>query len=239
MIYYIVALNNEDVFNEYLSSHLKDKEERTLLIKDNDNIFKKYNSGINTIQKEINDEDIIVFIHEDVKVLDENFEEKLEYTFSTKKDIGMCGVVGATELKECCAWWVNEQDKLVGHIIQESDNKAYHLVKGNVGYSESMISVDGLMLAIRGELINMGLTFIQSFNSFHFYDISIAIEVLEMGYKIACVDTLLRHKSNGKNFLTKEWLSSKEKFITLINERNYKFPLTAEQILRRDNKDEH
>lgn len=235
MIRFIIAKHNQKVLDDYILSSIKELELDCTyhLIDGNENIFQKYNEGINRIKiiyNEIKDDDLICFVHEDVLILDKNFKEKLEYVFSTKKDIGLVGVVGAKELSDNCAWWLNQEDKLLGHVIQENNDKKYHLVKGGIGFSDKMVAVDGLFFAIRGELLNKGLRFDETFNSFHFYDVSICFQVLQMGYKIGCVDILLQHKSPGMFFLSKEWIDSKNKFIHIVKENGYEFPLNYEKF---------
>ena len=231
MIYTIVANNNNEILNSYLLSSLKSVNTELYLIKGKENIYEKYNIGIDKIKSKIlNDDDIICFIHEDVKILDQYFEEKLNYIFKEKPNVGLCGVIGTNELLENGSWWINSKEKKFGHIIQENGKKIYHFLEKNVGYFEDMVIVDGLFLAIRGELINKGLRFNESFKSFHLYDLTICFQVLEMGYKIACVDILLQHKSPGLGFLTKEWVDMKDKFISSVKNKGYKFPITSKNF---------
>lgn len=234
MIYFIVAKHNEDVLNNYLIPSVQKIQSELYLIEGSDNIYQKYNTGIQWLKdKELKNNDIVCFIHEDVKILDPEFQRKIEYLFTNKPEVGACGVIGTRELLENGSWWINDQKKLLGHIIQENqenNDQTYHLIKGGIGYSDEMVVVDGLMIAIRGSLINKGLKFDESYESFHLYDVTICSQVLEMGYKVACVDILLQHKSPGIGFLTKDWIDMRDKFVEKIKSKGYNFPLTFESF---------
>src|SRR6187401_2446066 len=98
MIRFVVAINEDgnDKFEEYLKPSLKilDQTKFTLHLvynKDASGIFSKYNlivSGLN-----IEDEDVVVFIHSDVRILDPLFIEKIQTVFSKRPEVGLIGVI--------------------------------------------------------------------------------------------------------------------------------------------------
>jgi hypothetical protein len=241
MIYAAIAKNNDSVFSSYLVPFLDRYNIKACIASDEegkrDSIFVKYNQCITALINEgLKNDDIVLFVHEDVKLLDPNFVSKLELMFSEKKDVGLVGVVGVTELSENCRWWDNKPDKLKGHIIQENGQQAYHMVKGMVGYSDDLVAVDGLCFAVRADLLLGGLRFDDTFKGFHFYDLDICCQILSMGHKIAIADILVLHKSIGDISKSEGWMENKDKFFKKWSV-GYKFPLTSRGFINNNIKE--
>jgi len=229
MIRIIIARHDDEVFKEYLEDSInmldvtihevRDSGEKSL------SLTAKYNIGIKDVllAEDFSENDIIVFAHEDIKIKDKYFTEKLNMVF--KKDtIGLCGVIGTKEFTESGMWWANTPDKLNGHIIQENNGNTQHLVKGELGYYEDIVAVDGLLFAINGKLIKDGLIFDESFK-FHHYDIDICFQVLESKYKVVIADILLQHKSMGLGSLNDDYKESKKQLISKWSK--YEFPIST------------
>lgn len=232
MIKFVIARHNEDDYKNYLEPSISMMNVITYDVSDKENeslsLTQKYNSGIEVALKDgIDDEDIIVFSHEDVKILDQFFCEKLNMVFLNKPDVGLVGVIGTKEFLQNGMWWANTPDKLNGHIVQENNNKEFHLVKGKIGYFDDIVAIDGLIFAIRGKLINEGLLFDENFK-FHHYDIDMCFQVLKRNYKIAIADILVKHKSAGLGSLTDEYKESKTNLINKWSEHG--FPITVNKF---------
>jgi hypothetical protein len=239
--YCVVAQHNPDIFNDYLMPGLQKWEIDTAISMDADSnktesIFAKYNDGIKKLLEKtdnpIKEDDIICFVHEDVKIIDPFFIPKIELVFKERGDIGLCGVVGATELIETGAWWQTKAENLRGHIIQEDDGKITHLLKGMVGFFDEMAVVDGLCFFMRGSLFMDGLRFDdRTYDGFDFYDIDTCITVLEKGFKIGCADILLQHRSIGDVSKRKSWYDDRDKFIAKWKAKGIKFPITQKTFI--------
>ena len=226
---------DEETFKKYIGSSLENFENQTYDIYDVEDkvetIFHKYNLAIQKmVDEKLDDEDIVIFVHNDVRIVDELFQIKVETVFKNNKEVGLLGVVGTKKLAEIGMWWCSMPIDLKGHCIQENDGKEVHLIKGTVAYSENMIAVDGLILMIRGKLFNEGLRFDESFPGFHFYDIDLCLQVLERKYKVAVADILVLHRSVGLGSLSKEWKSNKDLFVKKWKEKGYTFPLIPESF---------
>jgi hypothetical protein len=159
------------------------------------------------------------------------FTDKINYLFENKKDVGICVVVGTEELNELGGWWMNAPTKLKGHIIQENNGKDTHLVKGEIGYFNNIVAVDGCIFCVRGKILKEGLKFDTTFKGFHFYEINFCLDMLlKTDYKICVADILIRHKSMGIGSLTKEWFEAKKQMIDKYKNKGLFFPISIESI---------
>lgn len=242
MVYFIISQNNDEIFREYLIPGLHHWGVKSCICTDStpgikESIFQKYNAGIeklitNTEDERLKDEDVVAFCHEDVKLIDPYLMQKIELVFAERGDIGLCGVVGATEIGESGCWWHAKPEKLRGHIIQENGATASHLVKGPVGFFDDLVMVDGLCFFIRGSLLINGLRFDQTtYNGFDFYDVDICLAVLEKGFKIGCADILLQHRSIGDVSKKNDWNDTKNKFIKKWTAKKLVFPITQRTFI--------
>jgi hypothetical protein len=235
----IVARHNEAIFNSYLKPSIESFGLMSCDVHDGssgESLCKKYNAGINAFREKkevgIKDEDIIGFIHEDVRILDGDFLKKLSYVFQSKPDVGMVGLCGTSLLDHSCMWW-NSKDHLRGHLIQEDQSgNAFHHSFGNIGYYDDLVVVDGFFFAIRGELFNKGLKFDETYPNFDFYDLDICFSVLEMGYKISVIDLLLQHKSVGGGVKDQRWSDNRKRFLDkYIGVGKKDFPITRDSFV--------
>jgi hypothetical protein len=237
MINFIVARHNDNNWHNCLEPSLKQMgNNRVFQIGDQpgqiQNIFYKYTGGILALlQNNCNDNDIVIFCHEDVKILDPFFNQKIEEVLNTQRDIGVLGVTGSTELNEEGGWWANKPEKLRGYIIQGKDNynvdDGYYLLKGARGYFNDLCVVDGLFLATTGRILKEGVGFdLQTYpDGNDFYDIDFCLTVLEKGYKVACADIAIFHKSQGMGALTDSWKINHDRMVNKWKTKGYKFPV--------------
>jgi GT2 family glycosyltransferase len=213
MIGYIVALmdKEQDIYRRYSQPCLRERAAALIEVwskggKD-DQLAPRYNRGTQMMLHIYREAlDIIVFIHPDVIILDDDFEDRMAAAFATNPDLGLAGVIGATYLPGNRNWWSVEHSCLRGHIIQEyEDRPNRHMVKGLLGYHDDLLVVDGLCLAVRASLLRDGLSFDERFPNYLHTDTDICFSVIKMGFKVAVVDTLLQHRSDGKRADTIEW----------------------------------
>jgi len=245
---------DEQKFKMFTEPSMKKIGAQVLQVFDKDlnapeNIFKKYSAGIEALfQAGLDDNDIIVFLHSDLGIIDDLFREKVELIFSEKPDVALIGVAGSTEIASNGGWWMNEPlvvDKdnnrtgsLVGHLIQGKGGidggkpgDGYHLQKGPVGYFDNVVAIDGCILITKGKFIKEGLKFdIDTYNSNDFYDLDLCMSVREMGYSVCVADIMVYHDSMGMGAVTEKWKTSKELFINKWINKGYKLPFTADQF---------
>jgi hypothetical protein len=97
-IKFIIPRHNDQKFQVFAEASMKKINSQCLQVFDKDkakpeNIFKKYCAGIEAAAQNggINDDDIIVFMHEDVGIVDNLFKEKLELVFAEKPEVAVVG----------------------------------------------------------------------------------------------------------------------------------------------------
>jgi len=231
MIRTVVARHNDEIYTRYLEPSLKKIVTKVFGVAGDENIYVKYNLGIEEhIKDGLQDDDIVMFAHEDVLFLDSAIQAKMDYIFS-KPDIGVVGVVGCREFSDNGAWWQNPTDKLFGHIVQENGEEEFHLVKNKVGFVDDAVVVDGLLMAVRGKILKDGARFNQSWGVWHHYDVSFCLDVLmNTSYKVAIADILVKHRSPGMGSLTEDWKKSKKIVVDYYEEKGLHFPITKQKI---------
>ena len=87
MIKFIIARNNNEIYENYIKKSLLKLDAISYDIFDEENtkfsITEKYNIGIeHAMECGLEDNDIVIFIHEDVLIQDDFFKEKVELTFN-------------------------------------------------------------------------------------------------------------------------------------------------------------
>ena len=251
----IPRLDNQK-FQIFAEPSMKKIGTQALQVFDKDNnkpesIFKKYNAGIEAaIQGGLQDDDIIVFMHEDVGIIDNLFREKIELLFQEKNDVAVVGIAGAVEITERLGWWMNtpltidingtQSGALVGHLIQGKDGggqgEGFHLIKGPIGYFDNLVAIDGCIMITQGRFIKEGLKFDdQTFTDGNdFYDIDICMKALDMGYRVACADILIYHESSGMGVFNDAWKANKEIFFKKWQDKGYKLPFTSDQFKKKE-----
>lgn len=234
MIHLIVARNDDKIFEEYLNKSLEPFKKNGLHFKlyeihNSENLnsmFAKYNFGITQAQPK--DDDILVFVHEDVRIVDEHFFKKLELVFQKRKQVGVVGVVGTKEL-DINGWWINDRKHHVGRWIQGYEDGTQREMIRKIGYDENMLALDGCCFAVRGKTAREVRFLEEVFpRSFHFYDYTYCISALEAGWKVAVCDVTIFHKSEGA--LPPSWHEAKSIFFGYMVRKGYRFPITLDQI---------
>lgn len=236
----VIPRHNDAKFTSFAEPSLKKIGAQVLQVFDKDkskpeNIFTKYNAGIESLMNSgLQDDDIIIFMHEDVAFVDNLLRDKIEFLFTEKKDVAILGIAGAIELTERGGWWMTTPDKMRGHLIQGKDGgnqgEGFHLQKGAIGYFDDLVAVDGCILITRGKFIREGLAFDhKNYHSNDFYDIDICFQAMEMGYKIAVADILIFHQSSGMGVFNEPWKQSKETLIKKWCEKGKLLPFTRDQ----------
>lgn len=199
-------------------------------------IHHKHHRGMEVLKNsELKDDDIVIFSHNDVNFIDSCFRDKVETIFS-KTDVALLGVIGTSELKESGCWWDNPTNILRGHIIQGARDKAvgdgFHLVKGQIGFFDDVVAVDGLCMITLGKYFKLGGIEIDNttYSGNHFYDLDMCMNYLSKGYKIGIADILVYHKSEGESNDNEKWTTEKDKFISKWKSKGIEFPVTAESM---------
>ena len=194
-----------------------------------DSIFQKYNRGLEVVG--VAPEDVYIFIHEDVKILDKYFFQKIRKVFEEEEKVGVLGVVGTTEFTSKGGWWLNNNpETMMGHWYQgHPGGLITYNSKSKVGYFDNLVSVDGFFLAIRGKVLeNQKFDEVSYPNAYHFYDVDFCFEALKNNWKIAIDNISLLHDSEGP--MGNSW---SEAYLKFMNKwRDLKFPVTINNFER-------
>lgn len=195
---------------------------------------KKYNLAVEAMfsNNMAEDNDIVVFIREDVGIVDQLFKDKIEMIFNEKPDVGLVGIMGSSQVSKSVEWWMNPPESLRGQILQgtkEEPGKGEHLVKGPVGFYTDVVTVDKCFMAMRASLLRE-LTFDDSICSDELYNTDMCLQVLNKGYKIAVADILLHQAKHPENKSQEDdWNATREKLIEKWVTTS-EFPITVDSF---------
>jgi GT2 family glycosyltransferase len=143
--------------------------------------------------------DIVVFVHEDVFFLGQNWGAILANKFRADAALGMIGVAGGQYLHaQAPGWCVCGRPFIHGKVVHESEGRAilsvYSRVKGDV----EVVALDGLFFAARRSIFEKIRFDDVTFDGFHFYDLDICMQARKAGYRLVVTeDILVKHLSGG------------------------------------------
>lgn len=212
------------------TKHYKPNEHNKFYIKGTRSIFSKYSLALKYVIK--HGSDIVVFMHDDVTILDPLFEKKLKLVFNKFPSVAIAGVIGTKVLTDAGGWWIcNRPAETFGHIMQGHPDGSEHHMIDSIGFCKDMISIDGCLFAVRAELLLSGtLKFDHRYDGYHFYDADMCVQAKALGYDVAVADILIKHESEGE--LDKTWFSNRETFINKWTKAGLTFPLKHDSFTR-------
>lgn len=223
---------DDNEYITYLEPSLNSRWKKNVFCIDNTkglSMFEKYNYAVNHLieKKDLTDDDIILFTHSDVTILDQAMEDKLRMTFDFKTEVGIIGIYGTTQFNEQFGWWLNDRKTYArGHIQQGYNGTFYHMFE-RVGYFDDVVVVDGCFFAVRGKLVKQ-LKF-RDMDGYHQYENSYCIDtLLKTDFKVAVADIFIQHESEGP--VSKEWYENGQKLFNEYSDMGMTFPLTTDTI---------
>ncbi len=229
-VYYVVAKHDQKIFDSYIKPYIKSNN--SVVVEDSpilDSMTKKYNKGREKLLNRLKHDDIVVFVHEDVRIIDPLFECKLLRAFQQNKDLGVAGVYG-TQAYIGGGWWNFERSKFsCGKIIQGNpDGTGYEMSDNPSVYNSHMVVLDGCILSIRGSLLKKQ-KFDETITGWHQYDNSYCLQtLLETKYKLAVIDTLIVHASGGEP--DKHWVEQGKKLLKRYTDLGIEAPITPKSF---------
>lgn len=122
----------------------------------------------------------IIYMHQDVFILEKNFLNEILNIFSSDEKIGMIGMVGTKKLPDTAVMWQTKErvGALRASIIETFDDRFDIDIKKS--YIE-VEAVDGLLIVTNRHDINWRTDI---FDGWDFYDISQSTEYRRKGYKV-------------------------------------------------------
>ena len=205
-----IVCSTKDINEEY-KKHLLDKcglKDVQLLIYENKNQYSLteiYNKGLNESKY-----NIVLFLHDDMEIITNNFGNKILKHFDRQKDLGILGIAGTTELGKDGKWWTNMK-LMVGKVDHKHEGKQwtsdYSNDQGN--QLKPVVLVDGLFFAVNKN--NLKAKFNEDIKGFHFYDVNFCFDNFINGCKLAvCTDIRVCHFSIGVT--NEEWENKRKEF---------------------------
>lgn len=192
----VVARHNDSVFANFYENTIKKWNIKTINVADKEmpmkTVVEKYNIGIKAMKDNnlMSPNDVIIFAHEDVNVIDGVMIDKIKMLFESKPSIGVMGVIGmdstATDAKKRGQFIIGSQDEI---------GKGTHAVIGDVGFFDDALYVDDFFFVARSEIFFNGIEFDGSPDT---YMMDFCIKCLEHSYKIAVADIMTVHSSRRR-----------------------------------------
>jgi hypothetical protein len=202
--------------NEAYDSEREDSQPYCVVGKDKTSIYTGHQDNLNQIiidYGEIDDKDVIVFIHDDVEILSTYAEVFDLLTKVCSKDkTGIVGVAGSCDFRDGIWWNARNYGASRGLVMQGPDN--CNMVPNWFGQiCGQAVVLDGLFLAMTYKrLKEIGLDKPHYLSSnWDFYDIHLTLKSHLLGYNNYVLPILIRHESNGQ--MREEWAKSRLEFI--------------------------
>ena len=167
------------------------------------------------------EDDICVFMHDDVEIHDLFFYEKLKKAHETYDIVGVAGATKQAYSKDRPSLWHLSCDNFIwgtggkpgdgrGSIITPSNGQIIPTV---FGPSPSDVKfIDGCFISVNiKKMKEVGLKFDDDFN-FHHYDLQLCLDANKLGLKIGVWPIYLHHNSPGLRNFDQKFLESDKKF---------------------------
>ncbi len=163
--------------------------------------------------------DYLIFVHDDVEILDMNFLEKLEAGFRFNDVIGLAGAtkidfdVNLTHT-DLMAWHKTDRQNLrgsVAHAYKFDLTQTYFNTFGPCGSETTIAILDGLFIGIKLETCANKHLFDSQFK-FHFYDFSFSLQCHLQELRIICSDIIVYHHSHGDGLISEEYKQIQKQF---------------------------
>ena len=164
----------------------------------------------------LTDDDIVVFVHDDVEILStpDKFKEYIE--IARKPGVGFVGVAGAATFQKDGAWWTaRNSGHARGFVWQGVDDQT--MSPNYFGRSGQVIVLDGCLIAATYKTIKkVGLDQPAYLSSgWDFYDIHMTFTAHYKGYSNYVVPIMIRHESDGQ--MREGWYKAKDEFMKRWN----------------------
>ena len=159
------------------------------------------------------DNNVIVFIHDDIEFLKKGWGAEILRLFNEHKDYGIIGVAGSAQFDENGAWW--QYKKKYGQVLHRHDGKSWltafsPLLDHDL---QEVCVIDGLFMAVHKKRISKN--FDPEVKGFNFYDIDFCLANYIDGKTKIGVTTNIRIAHNSVGEMKSEWYTNRDQ----INEK--------------------
>ena len=157
---------------------------------------------------------ILLFVHDDVDIIDLNLLKNLREGLTEYDIIGLAGVNGPIQLKSPSGWHLMGQREQMSGSVYHRDKNTNQIWSTSFGpMPKRVLLIDGLFMAINTEkILAAGVKFDEQFK-FHHYDIDFCLSANKAGLKIGTWPIPVIHDGLGTSMLTDEWKISDKLFL--------------------------
>ena len=174
-------------------------------IGDAQSLAEAYNRGV-----ERSTGDIIIFSHDDIEILSEDFALRLQ---NRLRSFDLIGVAGTSRVLNG-SWFTAGQPAIFGHVLQPIPNQPglrYDMFDQFASVCGGIQALDGLFFATRRDIVDAIKFDSTTFDGFHGYDVDFSYRVYLAGFRLAvCNDILIYHQSTGTR--DDKWIKYVEAF---------------------------
>lgn len=177
------------------------------------NTTKGLSKYYNECLEEFKDYDSIVFVHDDVDIINKDLNYQLEQGFKKYDIIGVAGCVNPKIIeKNLWHWMAGERENCRGIAGHPNSSDSFFVTSFGPTPARTVI-IDGVFMAINvKKLINTNARFDEQF-TFHHYDIDFSLTCNKNNLKIGVWPILINHNSPGLREFNSVWNDSNQKFI--------------------------
>jgi len=212
---YFVALLEKKILNyTKLGKSEFTKLAKSLFYTETDNNNKKglsqfYNECIDRFK----DKDAIVFIHDDVELVQYDTVQQMKKGLERYDVLGVAGCVNPKIVeKNLWHWMAEDRSNMRGFAGHTTSYNSFTVT--SFGETPSRVAIlDGVFLAVNvKKLLQTNTRFDEQFK-FHHYDIDFSLTCNKNKLKLGVWPVVINHSSPGLREFHQEWVSSNEKFI--------------------------
>jgi hypothetical protein len=162
----------------------------------------------NTMLKEDKTEnDIIVFIHDDIEFLRKGWGGEILRLFNENEDYGIIGIAGSAQFDANATWW--QYEKKFGQVLHRHEGKSWLTAFSPLLDKDlqEVCVIDGLFMAVHRKRITKGF---DETKKFDFYDVSLCLDNFLDGKTKIGVTTNIRVAHNSIGQMRPEWYTARE-----------------------------
>lgn len=154
----------------------------------------------------------LIFVHDDVEILDSDFYDRVEAGFAEFDVLGLAGTSSWT-VRDRALWHFSDRDYWSGRVWHEHEGRQWCTTFGDIG--RRCIVLDGLFIACQP---GISTRFDERF-SFHHYDLDFCLECHMMGLTMGTINVNVVHHSVGDWNSDPVWHESNSKFLKKWRDR--------------------
>jgi hypothetical protein len=169
----------------------------------------------NMLDESKTENDIIVFMHDDIEFLKFGWGAEILRLFNEHKDYGIIGVAGSAEFDSNGAWW--QYKKKYGQVLHRHNGKSWLTAFSPLLDKDlqEVCVIDGLFIAVHRKRISK--KFNEKFK-FDYYDITFCLDNFLDGETKIGVTTNIRLAHNSVGQMREGWYTAREEVNKIYND---------------------